>query len=209
MTRTSTWLRLSMIVAAGAAAIGCAGTSRRQTHVTTAPAAARAPAPVEAPPIDACSRAGKVGRDLVALVGDWHGRGWIELRPGRREQFDQRESVRCALGGEILVIEGRGTARGRGQRAETVVHQALGVVSHDSRAASYLMRAYSAGRPAVDSPLELSTAGDITWGFAQGPVQIRFRIRISDGAWHEVGEMSLNGGSWRQFFEMRLQRKEP
>jgi hypothetical protein len=200
MTKATRCLCLALALAAGPA--GCGGTGGEAAG-PAAPPAPQQPHGSTAAPADRC--AAKVGRDLVALVGDWSGDGWIEMQPGQREQFTQTEAVRCALGGEIVVIEGRGSSRVHGQ-PDKVVHQAIGVVSHDPAAASYRMRAYASGRPAVDSDLGVSGDGVFTWGFEHGPVKIRFRIHVAGDAWHETGEISISGGPWRQFFEMRLRR---
>jgi hypothetical protein len=68
------------------------------------------------------------------------------------------------------------------------------------------MRAYSSGRPPVDSSMETGADGTITWGMERGPAKIRFIIEARGERWHELGEMSVAGRPWTRFFEMRFWR---
>jgi hypothetical protein len=177
------------------AAIACGG-----APIEPEPVTAPAPATEPVPTADGCAGAG-LDPAVKALVGQWRGSGWIEHGPGKRSAFEVTEDVRCDLGGEIVVLRGEGTAADSGE----IVHRALGVISRDP-AGVYQMRAYSAGRPPVDSELEKTPEGGLIWGMSHGPAKIRFRIEPTGSSWREIGEMSHDGSPWRQFFAMELRR---
>lgn len=170
-----------------------------------APASPAAPSPAQprrAPA--ACAPSADLAA-AGALVGEWHGEGWVQMGPGARERFVQTEIVRCAIGGEALLVEGVGRDAARPER---LVHQAIAVIAFDRAARAPRIRAYSAGRPAVDSDLTAGEgAGELVWGMeVPGGNRVRFRIQVSGDRWREVGEISIQGGSWRQFLEMNLRR---
>jgi hypothetical protein len=187
------------------ATVGCGGAPIEPELVTApAPAADSAPAPEPVPTDDGCAGAG-FDPAVKALVGQWRGSGWIEHGPGTRAEFEVTEDVRCDLGGEVVVLRGEGIAADSGE----IVHRALGVISRDPAGGGYQMRAYSAGRPPVDSELERTREGGLIWGMSHGPAKIRFRIELAGATWREIGEISLSGGTWRQFFAMELRRTGP
>ena len=168
----------------------------------TAPAA---PSPAPSPPAaPSCAPSTDLAA-VSALVGEWHGDGWVQMGPGARERFVQTEIVRCAVGGEALLVEGLGRDAARPDR---IVHQALAVIAFDRTARTPRIRAYSAGRPAVDSDLTPGEgAGELVWGMdVPGGNRVRFRLQVTGDRWREVGEISIQGGPWRQFLEMNLRR---
>lgn len=147
---------------------------------------------------------------LAPLLGTWRGEGWVMTRSGSREPFVHTEDVRCAVGGQAVLIEGLGRAaqQKEGEGDGKPVHQALAVISHDPASATFQMRAYSFGRPKVDSELAPDTAtGELVWGFPVGTqTRIRFRIHVTDDTWREIGEVSHQSSPWRKFLEMNLHR---
>lgn len=199
MPRIPRSLTLLTLLAAGA----CGGAAAEPDAPTRpAPTAPAPTAPDEpTPSMSACSGA-ELAPELAPMVGTWRGGGWIELRPGQREEFSQVEDVRCALGGELLIIAGQARSP-----AGQVVHQAFGVISPRAEG-GHQMRAYSAGRPVVDTPLERAEDGSLSWATTQGPVALRFSIRIDGGVWREIGEASFQDGPFRQFFSSELRRVE-
>ena len=161
-------------------------------------------APPVPSPAPACAPSAELGA-VGALVGEWRGEGWVQMGPGARERFVQTEMVRCAVGGEALLVEGLGRDAARPER---LVHQALAVIAFDRAARATRIRAYSAGRPAVDSDLAPGEgAGELVWGMdVPGGNRVRFRLQVTGDSWREVGEISIQGGPWRQFLEMNLRR---
>lgn len=136
---------------------------------------------------------------LAWLVGEWRGQGTMQT-PAGRQIADVHERVESRLDGRVLVIEGTGRDASSGQ----VAHHAFGVLSYDPDARRYAMRAFREGR-FVDADTELND-GVFTWGFAVPGGRVRYHLRHEDGSWVETGEFSPDGATWRQFFEMRLNR---
>lgn len=136
---------------------------------------------------------------LAWLVGEWRGQGTMQT-PAGRQIADVHERVESRLEGRVLVIEGIGRDASSGQ----VAHHAFGVLSYDPDARRYAMRAFREGR-FVDADTELND-GVFTWGFAVPGGRVRYHLRQEEGNWVETGEFSPDGATWRQFFEMRLNR---
>jgi len=162
-------------------------------------------------------------RRVDFLEGRWQGEGWIDLGPGRRERFAQTEVVESRLGGAALLIEGQGVqprppgsgAAGAGDEEAgepVVIHQALAVLTYDAAGQRYAVRAYLSDGRAVDAEAQV-VDGALVWGFRpdpSGPARVRYTIRLSDaGEWAETGDVSLDGQTWRPFFEMTLRRAAP
>lgn len=139
---------------------------------------------------------------FAAMVGEWEGEAWSEMRPGAREVVTQRESVEWTAGGEALLVRGSGSVDGR------VVHEAVGMIFWDARAGRYTMWAYRAGSGATQQEVRLE--GDArVWGFTTPGGEIRFTQRIdAEGRWVETGERSADGGAtWQPFLGMTLTKK--
>lgn len=143
------------------------------------------------------------------LEGEWAGSGWFESAPGQRAEFEGTERVESRMGGRVLVVEGQFTARRAPEVGDVPVHQALGVMSYDPRGEEFLFRTYTARGGNGEAHTAEVTEGRIVWGYDDPRLgRVRYTItRTEDGAWHEVGHASRDGGgSWDQFFEMRLER---
>lgn len=139
-------------------------------------------------------------KKLDYMVGEWKGTGWME-RPGARETFAGTETIQSKLGGLALLVEGKFK-----DKDGKVVHETLAVISYDEKTKNYNFRTYLANGSVGDHELKLIEGG-WQWGtsFPQG--QIRFTFKLTDkGEWHEIGEFSQDGKSWRQFLQMDLQR---
>ncbi len=147
-------------------------------------------------------------KKLNFLVGDWKGEGWIEMGPGGRSSFKQTETVQSKLNDTVVIVEGLGKGKLASTGQEGIVHNALAVISYDSRSRKYQFRAFRADGNFVDA--EMTTEGNgLVWGFRepQRNVEIKYTIKLTDaGLWNEVGEFSMDGKTWRKFFEMTLQR---
>ncbi|HWM84497.1 MAG TPA: hypothetical protein VNO33_01640 [Kofleriaceae bacterium] len=188
----------SLVTAAAFTALACGGAP------VSRPPSASAP-----PPAVSCTPKPELAA-IAEMVGEWRGDGWVDTPSGKRERFVQSEKIRCAVDGEVLLVEGLGHADTGGGAPGRIVHQALGVISYDRATAVHRMRAFSAGRPTVDSDLVPGEAGELVWGMTVGGnTKIRFRIRIAGGKWREIGEMSHQGSPWRAFLEMNLRRVDP
>ena len=148
-------------------------------------------------------------RKLSFLHGRWEGTGTMSRGPGTEQAARVVETVQPKLGGAILLVEGVGHTGAPGAADEKVVHHALGVISFDPDTNQYRMRAYRADGRFVDPTIVIEDKR-IIWTFADPRAgTIRYTITINDkGQWHELGEMSRDGGkTFSPFFEMTLDRK--
>ena len=155
-----------------------------------------------APPVEQMTK-------LSFLHGRWEGTGTMSRGPGTEQAARVVETVQPKLGGAILVVEGIGRIGAAGGADEKVVHHAMGVISYDADSNQYRMRAYRADGRFVDPTIVVEDKR-IIWTFADPRAgTIRYTISINDnGQWHELGEMSRDGGkTFSQFFEMTLDRK--
>lgn len=139
---------------------------------------------------------------LSDLVGRWEGAGWMQRGPGEPDKTLSTETVESRLGGRILVVEGLHHAQ---EDPSQVVHHALGVISYDEAAGHYKFRTYLANGRGGEHEMRLE-GDDILWFIETPQGKIRYTIRIEDGMWHEIGEMSRDGETWRKFFGMDLQK---
>jgi len=148
-------------------------------------------------------------KKLSFLHGRWEGTGTMSRGPGTEQAARVVETVQPKLGGAILLVEGIGHTGAPGAADEKVVHHALGVISFDPDTNQYRMRAYRADGRFVDPTIVVEDKR-IIWTFADPRAgTIRYTITINDkGQWHELGEMSRDGGkTFSPFFEMTLDRK--
>jgi hypothetical protein len=139
------------------------------------------------------------------LLGQWEGDGWIGLGDGSRATFHQKETVRRAAGGAVIVIDGLGTSTDPA-KSGAIVHQAFAVLSFDAQAQKLIWRAWRAtGEETDDWPTV--TSNRLVWGMRQGPGRVRFTIVKAGEDWNEIGEFSPDQAHWSQFFEMTLHKR--
>jgi hypothetical protein len=137
---------------------------------------------------------------LGFLRGVWAGPASGTARSGDRYNVIQTERVGPMLGGDILVIEGRGYAEDG-----STGFNAFGVVSWDPSTGKYEMRSYAQGHAGTFELLP--TADGYRWEVPAGPgAVIRFTATIKEGAWHEVGEYIAGDKPPVRTFEMNLRR---
>ncbi|MDO8632024.1 MAG: hypothetical protein Q7R41_16185 [Phycisphaerales bacterium] len=144
---------------------------------------------------------------LSFMVGEWEGEGWMQMGPQERKTVKVKESVRLKLSGMALLVEGRGTSKTSEGGEGTVVHEALAVISWDSKKEQYSMRAITAKAGAVDPKIEVGDKS-MVWSF-DTPVggAVRYSIKVNEkGQWLEIGEFSRDGKEWNKFFEMTLSK---
>lgn len=138
---------------------------------------------------------------LKPLVGTWWGKGWTMTAHGRTE-FDQLERVELRLDGELLTVEGRGTAPGD---IADIRFRAFAAASYDVALGGYRWRSTSGGST-VEVGLDVTAPGCYRWGFeVAGSARMRFDIRIVGAMWQEDGYLSTDdGGSWVPSMSMEL-----
>jgi hypothetical protein len=142
----------------------------------------------------------KAMKRLGFMLGRWRGAGWTLLEYGRVE-FEQEESVRSLLSGEIITVEGRANYPGN---HDDIRFAAFAIVRYDAEAQAYSWRAYSAGN-CIEVPLQVGE-GTYRWEFTAAPgMLMRFDGTLATDVWKEVGLVSMDTGSnWSQTFEMNL-----
>ena len=73
----------------------------------------------------------------------------------------------------------------------------------------YRFRTYDLRGGVIDTELRLVDGG-MEWGLRneERKADLRFTIRLDGDRWHEVGEVSVDGGeTWYQMLEMTLERQ--
>lgn len=145
-------------------------------------------------------------QQLDFLLGRWQGAGWIEYEPGQRLEFHGEETVERRLDGLLVEVEGRHWEGARGGADAKLVHHALGIFSWVN-AGRYRFSTYLASGRTGNAEAWLDN-GKLIWQLSPGEMKIRYTIEVRDGSWIEVGEMSRDGESWRQFFAMTLTRTQ-
>lgn len=165
--------------------------------------------PIAAFPQAPDSAAVSTMKKVMFLEGQWQGKGWISFAAGKQEHFNQTETVRSALGGSIITIEGKGTAEDPDSGKLQAVHGAYAVIFYDVIAQKLKMHAYKDGK-FIAADAQIGNDGSFIWGFdlPSGTGRIRYTIRLNDkGQWYEIGEFSRDGGgTWLQNFEMTLDK---
>ncbi|HEX8617768.1 MAG TPA: hypothetical protein VF911_09315 [Thermoanaerobaculia bacterium] len=147
-------------------------------------------------------------RKLDFLAGEWKGDAWMQIGPGNRAYVLQTERVQSKLGGQVLLVEGLGKRKLENGTAGDVVHDALAVISWNAAKKTYRFATWVAGRPDLETTLDLTGPNTAVWGFDTPQGRMRYTIRLTEkGEWNEVGEMTRDhGATWTKFFEMTLQK---
>jgi hypothetical protein len=137
---------------------------------------------------------------LAFMRGVWAGPAKGTTPDGKPYTVTQTERVGPMLGGDIVVIEGRGYLTDG-----STGFNAFGVVSFDPRSQRYELRSYAQG---MAGTFELKlTADGYVWEIPAGPdAIIRFTATVKDRHWREVGEYIAKGKPPVQTFEMNLAR---
>lgn len=141
------------------------------------------------------------------LLGKWRGEGWVMTYQGKRETFVINETVEQKLGGLIVQLEGLGKSKDE-NGAERITHNAVGMLSFDKDAGTYRFKSYTFQGNSVDTTANVSDKLFV-WGFNLPQVgETRYTIRLNEkGNWHEIGEVTRDGGkNWFKFLEMELQK---
>jgi hypothetical protein len=168
---------------------------------TSAPVAAVPSAPASAVvPVQPSPTLAKGMARLAFMRGVWAGPASGVTPTGERYSVTQTERMGPLLGGDVIVIEGRGY-----QADGTTGLNALGVVSWDPRTDRYEIRSYAQGH-AGTFEMRL-TADGYTWEVPAGPGAVmRFTATVTGDRWREIGEYVAGDKPPRQMFEMNLRR---
>lgn len=142
---------------------------------------------------------------LAMMVGNWKGRGWWEIQPGRRSEFDSTERVTRRAGGVALEILGMHTMDRDGR--PVVIHDAFGMIWYDEPSGKHRMKAATQAGFVREFELAVDDSG-YGWSHPSpdGRGTMRYRASFTADTWRETGEVSADGQSWRSVFEMVLKR---
>lgn len=141
---------------------------------------------------------------LDIMVGDWEGTGYL-MTPQGKEASQVTEKIRYKLDGTVIMAEGKGVITLEDGTKQTV-HDALGIVSYNSFTQQYQMNSFIGKGMSTQAKLEVKDANNMVWWIEAGPSTIRYSLTIKDGVWKEIGERSMDGKTWQQFFEMELKK---
>lgn len=179
---------------------------RRITWQIALLALALAPALLAQGPPDESAAERTAMKRLAFMVGEWEGDAWVQTGPGQRKQLRQTESVRYALDGVILLVEGKGYEKADDGSMGPLVFNAYGIVSWDG-SAGYALRSWLASGQEGARALEVSDSGFV-WIQEVPRGKTRYTMRLTPaGEWHEIGEYTPDGQRWLPILEMRLIRR--
>jgi hypothetical protein len=162
-------------------------------HSTAAPATSAPPPPVQPTPALAAAMA-----KLDFMRGVWRGPATGTTETGQTYRVTQTERMGPMLGGDIVVVEGRGY-----NDDGTTGFNAFGIVSWNPDTQKYEIRSYAQGRAGT---FEMTLTDDgYVWTIPAGPdSSIRFTAHVTATTWQEIGEYVPAGGPPIKTFEMNL-----
>ena len=136
---------------------------------------------------------------LAFMRGIWAGPAAGADRSGPYK-VTQTERIGPILGGDVMVIEGRGY-----RDDNTTGFNAFAAISWNAQTQKYELRSYAQGY-AGTFELKL-TADGYVWEVPAGPNAVmRFTATVKNNTWREIGEVVTEGGAPKQTFEMNLKR---
>lgn len=157
-------------------------------------------APPAPPPVAASPGRAEAMARLSFMRGTWAGPASGTGMDGRPFQVWQTERMGPLLGGDVLVVEGRGY-----KDDDTTGFNAFAVISYEPRTGQYEIRSYAMGR-AGTFPLTPTPDGCV-WTVPAGPDRsLRYTAVVKDGVWNEVGDLLQEGKPAVRTFEMTLRR---
>lgn len=140
------------------------------------------------------------------MVGDWSGEAWYLGGDQKKTQIVQKEHIITRLDGALITMEGSGYDKPIGANDAKLVFQAFGILTYDISNSKFVLRAYQGGN-FIDSDLISNSNGTYSWSFEASYGKTRYTItHTADGKWNEKGELSRDGITWNQFFEMTLSK---
>ncbi len=171
--------------------------------------AASAQAPPRAESRDPAPQVSEPMRALRFLVGKWQGKVRYEPGVDPHQEVAWTSHVRYNLGGNMLLIDERGAELANPGK---ITKEVLVVVYWDPAAKEYPARLYWSTKDGAGS-VELNAnvrEGTLVLHTTRPGQRNRYTLRLNDnGQWHEVGEISRDGGeNWKRTFEMTLTRRE-
>ncbi len=149
--------------------------------------------------------------ELAFMQGTWVGEGWMMGRQRQRMPFQQTEVIQPKVSEQALMIDGLGYALdSTGQVTDRVIHDAFGVISLNPETGAVTMLSFSEANGRMECAFHRLDEKKLYWEFKdpRSGGTIRFTEDFStEGEWKEIGEISMDGERWFQFFEMNLKRE--
>lgn len=139
---------------------------------------------------------------LSFLVGDWEGTAIMQGRDGAR-QVNQTEHITWQLQNQVLTIEGTGR-----MASGEIGFQAFAVMHFDPADKQYKFRSYVKEGYSTQAYFNVLAPNQFEWGFDVPGGKTRYTINLDQNAstWHETGEYSVDGLTWRKFIELNLKK---
>jgi hypothetical protein len=158
-----------------------------------------APNPPQAPqPVKPTPELAAAMQKLSFMRGVWRGPATGVTETGKAYAVTQTERMGPMLGGDVVVVEGRGY-----NDDGTTGFNAFAVVSYDPGTSKYELRSYAMGRSGT---FELTPTGDgYVWTIPAGPdAMIRYTAHVTATTWQEIGEYVAGSAPPQKMFEMNL-----
>lgn len=157
-------------------------------------------APAAPPPVAASPGRAEAMARLSFMRGIWAGPASGTSLNGQPFQVWQTERMGPLLGGDVVLVEGRGY-----RDDDTTGFNAFAVVSYDPHGSRYEIRSYAMGQSGT-FPLTPTDDGYV-WTIPAGPGRtLRYTAVVKDGVWNEVGDLLVEGKPPVRTFEMTLRR---
>lgn len=143
---------------------------------------------------------------FLSWVGRWQGEGSMMTPNGEPGKSMVDERIEAKLDNTVITMEGLGKSIDPVTKKETIVHQALGILSYDQLTSQYKLKTYVSNGRSTDAWFNVVSDNSYQWGFDTPGGKIRYNIQLdlTKNIWNETGEYSRDGNSWRKFFEMSL-----
>jgi hypothetical protein len=143
-------------------------------------------------------------------VGQWEGESTIQMGPGAAHKANVDEHIEFKLDGMVLMMQGVGTTADATTKKESIVHQALGILSYDQQSGRYKFRTWLADGKMTEAWFKDLSDDKYQWGFDTPQGKVRYNIALDPAKknWRETGEFSSDGTKWHKFLEMNLAKME-
>ena len=145
---------------------------------------------------------------FTAWEGHWQGEGSMQMGPGEPKKSKVDERITYKLDGMVLLVEGLGKSM---DGSETVVHQALGLLSYNQGTSQYKFNTFLRDGKSADTWFNDLGGNKFQWGMEipnRGKIKYSITIDPAKKTWNEIGEFSQDGTTWMKFFEMNLTKVE-
>jgi hypothetical protein len=143
---------------------------------------------------------------IAFMNGKWQGSGWQIGQDRQKHAFQQTEDIYLTGAGEVMVIHGLGKSKDPETGEEREVHNAVAMITYNTREGHYDFSSYVVGRGGGNYTGKVTGENQFEWYLDTPNGQIRYIISLNEkGQWHETGEIAM-GENWFQFFEMTLDR---